>query len=557
MKSKKTRFLLLTAATLALTACGGGGSSSSSNNTVVSSPPVSPPPTVSQNPTYSAGTFAASSSLINQCEVVRTGTDSEGNTFPDNAGSTVIENFWLRSWSNETYLWNREIQDQDPTPFSSPIAYFAELKTFETTASGEDKDDFHFSQSTEDYLESRNNTATSGYGARFRAFSTSPPRDFRILYTEPNSPASDIVDGNVQFPRGAKVLEVDGADLVNGNDIDTLNDGLFPLTAGESHTFVIQDAGSDTTRTVTMISEDIADEPVNRTSVIDTPTGKVGYMLFNTFSPFESEKSLVDAMADLSSQGIDDLVLDLRYNGGGLLAVAAQLGYMIAGDAQTDGKTFTLLQYNDDANGTDPTSNSNTPVQPIPFIDETIGFSVTQGQALSTLNLPRVFILSTGGTCSASESVINGLRGVDVEIILIGDVTCGKPYGFLPTSNCGETYYTIQFRGVNDKNFGDYSDGFVPQDNDFGFGERIAGCTIPDDFENELGDENEALLSAALFYRENDSCPVLDVAQAKLSSPLTTRTDYITEFSIIPPKDRLENSILHNNLDATMPSGFK
>lgn len=551
MISKKTRLLLLTAATISLTACGGGSSTSSASSAVVQ---TSPP--VIENPSFTAGTFAASDTFINQCEVVRTGTDSEGNTFPDRAGSTVIENFWLRSWSNETYLWNREIQDQNPTPFSSPIAYFAELKTFETTPSGEDRDDFHFSQPTADFLESRNNTATSGYGARFRAFSSSPPRDFRILYTESNSPASDVVDGNVQFPRGAKVLEVDGVDLVNGNDVDALNDGLFPATAGESHTFLIQDAGSTETRTVTLISEDIADEPVNRTSVIDTPTGKVGYMLFNTFSPFESERSLTDAMTNLSAQGVDDLVLDLRYNGGGLLAVAAQLGYMVAGDARSNGKTFSLLQYNEDANGTDPTSNSNAPVSPIPFIDEGVGFSVSQGQNLPTLNLPRVFILSTGGTCSASEAVINGLRGIDVEIILIGDITCGKPYGFLPTSNCGETYFTIQFRGVNEKNFGDYSDGFVPQDNDFTFGERIPGCTLPDDFESELGDENERLLSAALYYRENDSCPII-TAQAKLSAPRIEKIDYITEFSIIPPKDRFENSILRNNLDATMPSDLK
>jgi len=550
MISRTAKVFLLTAASAALTACG-GGNSSSPRQTV-----TSPPPPVSQNPTYTAGTFAASSSFINQCEVVRTGTDSEGNTFPDRAGSTVIENFWLRSWSNETYLWNREITDQDPTPFTSPVTYFGTLRTTATTPSGEDKDDFHFSQPTADFLESRNNTASSGYGARFRAFSTSPPRDFRILYTEADSPASDIVNGNVQLPRGAKILEVDGVDLVNSNDTAALNAGLFPANAGESHTFLIQEDGSTTTRTVTLVSEDIAPEPVNRTSVIDTPSGKVGYMLFNTFSPFASEKSLADAMTDLSAQGVEDLVLDLRYNGGGLLAVAAQLGYMVAGDARSNNKTFTLLQYNEDANGTDPTSTSNDPVQPIPFIDQGVGFSVDQGTPLATLNLPRVFILSTGGTCSASESVINGLRGIDVEIILIGDVTCGKPYGFLPTSNCGETYYTIQFRGVNEKNFGDYSDGFVPEDNDFAFGERIPGCTIPDDFGNELGNENEALLSAALYYRENDSCPIV-TTKSKTSAPLFAKQDYITEFSIIPPQDRPGNSILLNNMDSTMPSGTK
>jgi C-terminal processing protease CtpA/Prc len=546
------QLLLLSTAAFALTACGAGSSNSSSGGSI--SPP-SPP--VSNAPTYTVGVFEASSRFKDRCEVVRTGTDSEGNSFPDISGSTLEENHWLRSWSNETYLWNREIEDQNPANFSSPVSYFAELKTFATTASGEDRDDFHFSQPTADFLESRNNTPTSGYGARFRAFKSSAPnRDFRVLYTEADSPASEVVNGEVQFPRGARILEVDGEDLLNGNDTTTLNNGLFPATAGEAHTFKIREADG-TERTVTLVSEDIAAEPVNRIKVINTPTGNVGYMLFNTFSPFASEKSLADGITALSNQGVNDFVLDLRYNGGGLLAVSAQLGYMVAGPNRTAGKTAVLLQYNEDANGTDPTSSSDEPVEPIPFIDEGLGFSVPRGQPLSTLNLPRVFILSTGGTCSASEVVINSLQGIDVEVILIGDITCGKPYGFLPTGNCGETYYTIQFRSVNDKDFGDYSDGFVPNDNSFNFGVRLDGCTIPDDLSRELGDENEALLSAALHYRTNNACPTATSTKTsfKFTPPsLETQADNIDQFSIIAPEDRPENARLRNITDATMPS---
>ena len=58
-------------------------------------------------------------------------------------------------------------------------------------------------------------------------------------------------------------------------------------------------------------------------------------------------------------------------------------------------------------------------------------------------------VLTGPDTCSASESVINGLRGVDVEVNLIGGPTCGKPYGFYPQDNCGTTYFAIQFQGVN------------------------------------------------------------------------------------------------------------
>ena len=555
---KKTTLLLLSSAMIALSACGGGGGSTTSQSSV-SPPPPPPPPPPSSEITFTPGSFAPSEDFENRCEVVRTGTDSEGNPFPDIQGSTRAEKFWLRSWSNETYLWNDEIVDQDPGDFASPaLDYFPVLKTNEVTASGEDKDDFHFSQPTAEFLDRRNNTASSGYGARFTFVNgqNSPPRDLRVLYTESDSPASEVVNGQVQFPRGTKILEVDGEDVVNGSNVDALNSGIFPTTAGESHTFVVQDAGSTSTRTVTIISEDITPEPVNRTRIIQTDSGKVGYMLFNTFSPFASEESLATAFTQLSNEGIDDLVLDLRYNGGGLLAVAAQLSYQIAGPDATRGKTFELLQFNEDANGTDPTTDSNEQVQPIPFIDEGVGFSLAAGTPLSSVDLPRVFILSTEGTCSASEAVINGLRGIDVEIILIGDITCGKPYGFLPTGNCGETYFTIQFRGINDKGFGDYSDGFVPEDNSFQFGERVAGCTLPDDIDNELGNENETLLSAALFYRDNNSCPVSSGGSAKLAQKPGFAATYDPEMAITLPEDRPEAAILLNNRDVSMPSDY-
>ena len=79
--------------------------------------------------------------------------------------------------------------------------------------------------------------------------------------------------------------------------------------------------------------------------------------------------------------------------------------------------------------------------------------------ALPFLGLKHVSLLVTHDTASASESVINSLRGVDVKVDLIGNTTRGKPYGFVPQDNCSYTYFTIQFKGVNDKGFGDYADG--------------------------------------------------------------------------------------------------
>ena len=126
---------------------------------------------------------------------------------------------------------------------------------------------------------------------------------------------------------------------------------------------------------------------------------------------------------------------------------------------------------------------------------------------LPTLNLPRVFVLTGGGTCSASEAIINGLRGVGVEVIQIGSTTCGKPYGFYPTDNCGTTYFTVQFRGSNALGFGEYSDGFSPANTQGVLGVSVPGCSVADDFEAQLGDETEARLAAALNYRDTQACP--------------------------------------------------
>ena len=438
----------------ALVGCsGGGGGTSASSPTIVTPPP--PPPPASTTPIFTAGVFEAASSFESRCETPRVGVDIEGNTFPDQAGSTLLENFWLRSWTHETYLWPDEVVDRNPGDFSNRLDYFAVLRTTATTPSGEDRDDFHFSEPTEDFLERRNSAATASYGVSFVSFSSSVPRDFRVRYTEPNSPASEVVNGVAKFTRGARILEVDGIDLINASSqsaIDTLNAGLFPATPGETHTFLVQDVGSNTERLITLTSENISTSPVNRMSTIDTSTGKVGYILFNTFSPFSSEEQIATAMADLKAEGVTDLILDLRYNGGGLLAVAGQLSYMIAGDAATNGRTFELLRFQDAAGNRNPVTGAIN--SPIPFYDTGLGFSLPDGEPLESLDLQRVFILSTARTCSASEAVINGLDGIDIEVVLIGDTTCGKPFGFYPTDNCGETYYTIQFQGTNDKGFG-------------------------------------------------------------------------------------------------------
>ena len=126
------------------------------------------------------------------------------------------------------------------------------------------------------------------------------------------------------------------------------------------------------------------------------------------------------------------------------------------------------------------------------------------------MHLSRVYLLTTRGTCSASEAIINGLRGIDVEVIQVGTSTCGKPYGFYPADNCGTTYFTIQFQSVNAKGFGDYPDGFSPSDLDRVEGVEVPGCAVGDDFSQPLGSTDEAMLATALAHRETGACPARD-----------------------------------------------
>jgi hypothetical protein len=456
---------------------------------------------------WQPGVFRPAAEFQARCETPRSGIDPATNRpFPDVQGTTTDEKNFLRSYSNDTYLWYDEILDQDPDPFDDPISYFDELKTDAVTRSGRPKDRFHFTVDSDEWFRLSQSGVAAGYGAQWVFLSSVPPRDVLVAYTEPGSPATDP---QVGLARGTRILAVDGFDIdtTTPTEIDALNAALFPAVEGAIHTFVIQDSGSQDSRSVTMTSAIIESAPVQNVRVLDTPTGRVGYLLFNDHIA-TAELGLVDAVNQLNAgDGIDDLVLDVRYNGGGFLALASELAYMIAGPAASSGRTFELIQFNDKHPDTDPVRGRS--ISPTPFYDTTLGppFNAPPDQALPTLGLPRVFIITGPATCSASEAVINGLRGVDVEVIQIGSTTCGKPYGFYPTDNCGTTHFTIQFRGVNDKNFGDYADGFSPANRQANVGVAVPGCSVADDFSAELGDEVEGRLAAALTYRASGTCP--------------------------------------------------
>ncbi len=432
--------------------------------------------------------------LAQRCIAPRTGLDPTTNRpWPDVQGTLADEQAWLRSWSDETYLWYKDIGNISTASFATPVAYFNVLRSQEVTSSGKRKDEFHGSQPTA-VSRATNAGVGSGYGIQWARFSDAPPRRWVVVFTQPGSPAA--LAGVL---RGAELVTVNGVDFINGRtqaDFDVFNLGLSPPAAGTSVTYGLRLAGAETVQNFVMTSAVVNTIPVQNTRVIESNGKRVGYFTFNQFI-FPSEAQLVSAITELSTQNISELVLDLRYNGGGLLAVAGQLSYMIAGATRTNGKVFDRLITND------KNPFNFTAADATPFYPNSLGFSLAAGTPLPALNLSRVVVLTSAGTCSASEAVINGLRGVDVKVDLIGATTCGKPYGFYPRDNCGTTYSTIQLAGSNHKGFSEYADGFAPT------------CEARDDFTKPLGDPTEKQLATALNYINTGVCAASDPSLAE------------------------------------------
>ncbi len=466
-----------------LVACGGGGGGGGATSSVAEAPvPVIPVP-------VDPGTLvlASSTSLAQQCVAPRAGTT-------DTKGSIDTEKSWVRSFMDETYLWYKDIPVVNAANFTLASngnsvlrtldAYFQALKTKKTTASGKLVDQFSFTVPTADLVNLQAGIS-SGYGFRRSTISSTVPRILRVLYVEQGSPAQL---GGVM--RGDTITSVDGVDIndTTSAGIDTLNSGLSPTVASKTTSFGLLAANATVPRIVTITSsQNITVTPVAQSTVIADGGNTVGYLVLNSFSIVSAEKQLVDAVILFKNAGVNELVVDLRYNGGGYLDLSNELAWMI-GDTTLAGKTFEKLTCND-KNNQSFCNKTDT------FHQTTQGFSLAPGQSLPQLRLKRVFVLTSGSTCSASESVINSLSPF-VQVVRIGSTTCGKPYGFSYKDNCGTSYAAMQFKGVNALGYGDYADGFAPS------------CPVADDLTHQRGDPAELMLGGALTFMRTGACPV-------------------------------------------------
>ncbi len=490
-----------------LSGCGGGGSAHSGSPVFGPVPGDSTPST----PTDS-GPLQPSASYAQQCA-------------PENAlaapgsrtGSLGVEKQWMRSYFDEAYLWREAVPSVNPNDarFSNKAdvqgslqAYFDALRSPALTASGARQDRFSFMIPTSKWQQMTQAGVDAGFGIEWTMASPTPPRGIRIAYVMPDSPAQ-----RAGLKRGDTLVTVNGvsADANDQAGVDMLNDMMSPDQLQQRFDFTFSRSGGQTVQ-VSLLSAEVDNQPVTLDEVLTGADGrKVGHLIFNTHIA-KGEIQLIDAMSRFQQAGVSDLVVDLRYNGGGLLFMASQLAYMVAGTQQTAGKDFERSRYNSRRQATDGRAT--------PFYDTSClldaSYKCTQERPLPALNLRRVYVLAQRGTCSASEAFINGLRGVDVEVVLIGGKTCGKPYGFTAKDNCGNSYFPIEFGGTNQKGFGDYADGFVPA----GSGPTgVPGCVVGDDLGHELSSPSEAMLAAALQHRINGSCP----AQAPSARPASAK----------------------------------
>lgn len=213
--------------------------------------------------------------------------------------------------------------------------------------------------------------------------------------------------------------------------------------------------------------------PVPVSHVLTLANGaKAGYLVLKEFVT-QAQAPLAEAFQVFRAAGASELILDLRYNGGGRISVANVLASLVAGRAH-DGKVFTRLNFN----AKQSSSNSSYKL------------------AATATGFARVMVLTGSRTCSASELIVNGLKPY-VEVVTLGGQTCGKPVGFVPEKSCGSTVSAVNFETLNALGEGDYYDGIA------------ASCAVAEDFDKVFGDPTETLTAAALSYLQSGHCPTL------------------------------------------------
>ena len=369
--------------------------------------------------------------------------------------SATGQSMFVRDTLQELYLWYRDVPDADPARYASPEQYLEAVRvrpldaTFSYVTSRAANDAF-FSESQFIGL-GLSTTVTGG--------------EMLVLQVFDGSPAAEA-----GLERGARIDVVDGravAALIANGD----SDGVFgPAQAGLEVTIGFRRRDGER-RTATARKRAVTIPTVSLTRVFDVGGRKVGYLFFRNFVR-PSVAALDDAFAALHEAGVSELVLDLRYNGGGLVDVAVHLAGLIAGSTVRD-QVFAESRHNDRNLRLNTTHRFTNPPQ--------------------ALRLDRVVVIATRASASASELVMNGLRPF-MPVVIVGDRTYGKPVGQYALPFCDKVFAPVAFAMVNADGRGDY------------FGGLAADCVAADDVEHDLGSAEEASLAEALRFILSGRC---------------------------------------------------
>lgn len=454
--------ILATAAALSLASCGGGGGGGSSSAI---------PPSVELQGTRLSGTGANAA-------------DWDAATCTD-----ARHKSWVRSNLNEDYLFYRDapLTAIEPTTFTGSVI---DLFDAYTTGGLPQKDRFSFAITQAEADAAFQAGTSTGIGATFVRDPVT--KQIRIAFVDPNGPA--FAAG---LRRGMQLQSVNNTALLISNNQPVLTqaqfDALFASPEGTAVTVGFTTPPATTVSSFTLATATYDETPVLTAKVLSSTSSasKVGYLAHTSFVTPIAETQLADAFKTFAAAGVTDLVVDLRYNGGGYIFIASQLAYMVAGSTRSANKTFEAFVYNDKRSAENQSEPFRSTITN--FLDPT---NPRQGEALSQLNLSRVYVLATGNTCSASEAFVSALRGVDVEVVMIGSTTCGKPYGFSQENNCTLSYFPLEFEGRNQKGQVVPVTGMTP----------TASCETTDDLDHELGDTSERMLASSLSHIASGTC---------------------------------------------------
>lgn len=434
------------------------------------------------------------------------GGDDGGSAFcPSVAASPGVADRqdWLRCYFNDNYFWYRLAPNPSPVGYATVESYFDALlygggDPIPGSAATWPSDRYSGYQSTESFNRFFGDGNTLGFGVSVNGLEASEQGATRLFvrYVEPQSPAGRTIAISGGLQRGDEILMINGVPvaflIVANNGLGDYS-ALTAINAGDPLRLEIR-RGTNPVVTLTLNAAVFSLTPVQTGQVVQSQNGRrMGYVFVKDMIS-QVEPNLSSVMAGFRTQGIQELVLDLRYNGGGLVTIGGTVASYASG-APANGQVYARLLHNDLNSGRNRDFTFTNP-------GAWTGFS-------------RVYLLTGARTCSASEQVINGLRGVGVNVVSVGDTTCGKPVGFNPVDDgWGTTYSVVNFEGVNARNEGRYFDGL------------LATCPVAEDFSRPFGDLSDPLLVAAAHHVDNGACPTAlakEAPQSRRTGPARQR----------------------------------